>query len=67
MFLFFFVFAMSQSIHLLVIDPQNDFCDLPENMLPADPLKPSQGRGCVKTHFGFSSPAVGAELHHNFP
>ncbi|MFT0548847.1 cysteine hydrolase [Allopusillimonas ginsengisoli] len=35
---------MSQSIHLLVIDPQNDFCDLPENMLPADPLKPSQGR-----------------------
>lgn len=29
---------MPQSIHLLVIDPQNDFCDIPEDILPADPL-----------------------------
>ena len=27
-----------RNIHLLVIDPQNDFCDLPENYLPVNPL-----------------------------
>jgi nicotinamidase-related amidase len=27
-----------RNIHLLVIDPQNDFCDLPADYLPADPL-----------------------------
>lgn len=26
-----------QRIHLLIIDPQNDFCDLPESYCPADP------------------------------
>lgn len=29
---------MSRSVHLLIIDPQNDFCDLPASHLPADPL-----------------------------
>lgn len=29
---------MPRSIHLLIIDPQNDFCDLPEAYLPTDPL-----------------------------
>ncbi len=29
---------MKRKLHLLVIDPQNDFCDLPETWLPADPL-----------------------------
>lgn len=33
---------MKRSIHLLVIDPQNDFCDLPLDYLPADPLAPGQ-------------------------
>lgn len=27
-----------RNIHLLVIDPQNDFCDLPSNYLPSNPL-----------------------------
>lgn len=29
---------MSRQIQLLIIDPQNDFCDLPEAYRPADPL-----------------------------
>lgn len=29
---------MKQRIHLLIIDPQNDFCDLPEAYRPCDPL-----------------------------
>lgn len=29
---------MKRQIQLLIIDPQNDFCDLPENYRPADPL-----------------------------
>jgi len=29
---------MKRSIHLLAIDPQNDFCDLPVSWLPPDPL-----------------------------
>ncbi|MGH8809956.1 MAG: cysteine hydrolase [Noviherbaspirillum sp.] len=29
---------MKRDIHLLVIDPQNDFCDLPADYLPADPV-----------------------------
>lgn len=29
---------MKQRIQLLIIDPQNDFCDLPENWQPAHPL-----------------------------
>jgi nicotinamidase-related amidase len=29
---------MKRKLHLLVIDPQNDFCDLPAEYLPADPL-----------------------------
>ena len=29
---------MKRKLHLLVIDPQNDFCDLPEAWLSADPL-----------------------------
>jgi len=29
---------MKPAIHLLVIDPQNDFCDLPASYLPADPI-----------------------------
>lgn len=29
---------MKQRIHLLIIDPQNDFCDLPESWRPCDPL-----------------------------
>lgn len=28
---------MKRSLHLLVIDPQNDFCDLPASWLPVDP------------------------------
>ncbi|MCA1323377.1 cysteine hydrolase [Herbaspirillum sp. alder98] len=33
---------MKRKLHLLVIDPQNDFCDLPAAYLPADPaLRPS--------------------------
>lgn len=27
--------------HLLIIDPQNDFCDIPESSLPPNPLSPS--------------------------
>lgn len=29
---------MKRDIHLFVIDPQNDFCDLPADYLPTDPL-----------------------------
>ena len=29
---------MKSNIHLLVIDPQNDFCDLPTDYLPVDPV-----------------------------
>ena len=29
-------------IHLLIIDPQNDFCDLPQALWPADPTDPSR-------------------------
>ena len=29
---------MKRNIQLLIIDPQNDFCDLPESWQPADPL-----------------------------
>lgn len=29
---------MPRSVHLLIVDPQNDFCDLPESHLPRDPL-----------------------------
>ena len=29
---------MKQHIHLLVSDPQNDFCDLPASWLAKDPL-----------------------------
>ena len=29
---------MKGNIHLLVIDPQNDFCDLPPDYLPVDPI-----------------------------
>ena len=29
---------MKQKIQLLIIDPQNDFCDLPDAYLPRDPL-----------------------------
>lgn len=29
---------MRRKLHLLVIDPQNDFCDLPADYLPANPL-----------------------------
>lgn len=28
---------MKRQLHLLVIDPQNDFCDLPDNYRPLDP------------------------------
>jgi nicotinamidase/pyrazinamidase len=27
-----------RNIHLLIIDPQNDFCDLPDDYLPLDPV-----------------------------
>lgn len=30
---------MKRNIHLLVIDPQNDFCDLPAEYLPTDPVR----------------------------
>ncbi|RUT67663.1 cysteine hydrolase, partial [Flavobacterium cupreum] len=33
---------MKRNLHLLVIDPQNDFCDLPEGYRPAD--APASGR-----------------------
>ncbi|MFC5473300.1 cysteine hydrolase [Paraherbaspirillum soli] len=29
---------MRQHLHLLIIDPQNDFCDLPADYLPLDPV-----------------------------
>lgn len=29
---------MTRSIHLLIVDPQNDFCDLPDLYRPTDPL-----------------------------
>ncbi|MES2935482.1 MAG: cysteine hydrolase [Pseudomonadota bacterium] len=29
---------MKRKLHLLIIDPQNDFCDLPDHYLPANPL-----------------------------
>jgi nicotinamidase-related amidase len=34
---------MKRSIHLLAIDPQNDFCDLPDAWLPPDPLASAAG------------------------
>jgi len=30
---------MTQTIHLLIIDPQNDFCDLPDDWRAADPIR----------------------------
>lgn len=32
---------MKQHIHLLLIDPQNDFCDLPADFLPNNEMKPA--------------------------
>ncbi|TFW18847.1 cysteine hydrolase [Duganella callida] len=29
---------MKRNLHLLMIDPQNDFCDLPDNYRPLDPV-----------------------------
>src|SRR4051812_35200670 len=29
---------MKRNIQLLIVDPQNDFCDLPANWLPDNPL-----------------------------
>ena len=29
---------MKRNLHLLIIDPQNDFCDLPASHLPVDPV-----------------------------
>lgn len=31
---------MKRNIHLVIIDGQNDFCDLPQEYLPQDPLNP---------------------------
>src|SRR5438445_4658430 len=31
---------MRANLHLLIIDPQNDFCDLPADYLPLDPAAP---------------------------
>ena len=31
---------MNRNVHLLIIDPQNDFCDLPD---PYRPLHPGTG------------------------
>ncbi|WP_188565593.1 cysteine hydrolase [Undibacterium terreum] len=33
---------MMRSTHLLIIDPQNDFCDLPQDYLPFDPASNSR-------------------------
>lgn len=33
---------MPSTIHLLIIDPQNDFCDLPASYLPLNPLNTDQ-------------------------
>lgn len=33
---------MTSKTHLLIIDPQNDFCDLPASYLPLDPLNTDQ-------------------------
>lgn len=30
---------MKRNLHLLIIDPQNDFCDLPPSHLPHDPVR----------------------------
>ena len=35
---------MARHIQLLVIDPQNDFCDLPAAWQPTDPVKAQKGR-----------------------
>ncbi|MGB0129292.1 MAG: cysteine hydrolase [Rhodocyclaceae bacterium] len=32
---------MKRNLHLLIIDPQNDFCDLPAEYRPNDPLAPT--------------------------
>jgi nicotinamidase/pyrazinamidase len=32
---------MKRDLHLLIIDPQNDFCDLPADYRPQDPLAPA--------------------------
>lgn len=33
---------MTRNTHLLIIDPQNDFCDLPSSYLPLNPLNTDQ-------------------------
>lgn len=33
---------MTSNVHLLIIDPQNDFCDLPTSYLPQNPLNTDQ-------------------------
>lgn len=33
---------MTSKVHLLIIDPQNDFCDLPASYLPQNPLSTDQ-------------------------
>lgn len=35
---------MRANLHLLIIDPQNDFCDLPSAYLPLDPAQPAGTR-----------------------
>lgn len=34
---------MKAQLHVVVIDPQNDFCDLPDAWLPVDPMKAEAG------------------------
>lgn len=43
----------AQRIDLLVIDPQNDFCDIPDAELPADPAVAATG-----THKALARPAL---------
>jgi nicotinamidase/pyrazinamidase len=53
---------MKRRIHLLVIDPQNDFCDLPEDWLPTDPELAAAGGADAKIRPQLPVPGAHADM-----
>lgn len=53
---------MKADLHVVVIDPQNDFCDLPESWLPIDPLKLMSGAADMLRHPQLPVPGAHADM-----
>lgn len=53
---------MKANIHIVVIDPQNDFCDLPDSWLPVDPLKAEAGAQDIYRRPQLAVPGAHADM-----